>query len=332
MAKLIDELFLSKIRDSDLDVNTIESEFSGLRSYLRKLDLRDLAKYPLSNFRERIISYLVLNHMNYKTDQKINYNQVKHKGWLSNDNKRTIIKKLVVYHVYLQLIESGVSNDINLLKFLTDNIILMSLSKKDDEPYWREYILSLPSEDKEKIIIGKQYILTIPSIFCFKGESFHTGNSRSSEKFTNDSVSDLYHLLLGDLVIGKIKHDFLHDSDMLLDLFLDSSDIINMASYDYLYSLYKCTTLEEIISIPIDKLDRTARERLYKNIGEFLWCRLIKSIENNGEYSCYCNKRKSYEKIYNQHFQKTFMALIRSTDHCGNINVKHFDYILNNYL
>lgn len=272
--------------------NNIEREYPHLRKFI--LDYQERKhKYP--NYR-LIISHIMLEScpilLTYKNKDKINF-----------------LHRIVINYVNIQLQESGCS--INLSSWLLDNkIIEMEAQKnniiKKDELSWMQYSLNLPSDDRTNLLLGKQFIFIIPSLF----------------KLNNNA--ELYRMLLGDLTMCKIQSyaQITQNGDHFIgiDVVFDVMDIIKLSSIDYLYSLYKCRTLNEIISLNIDKNDISAKELLDKNIFNVLWTKFILITEH--EYS-YSKKKLYYDNHHDNNPEKTYKSLIRCIDDRGNINISN---------
>jgi hypothetical protein len=309
ISKMIKELFPNM--KSEI---TLESDYPYLRNYILSLiNNNDINKNNRNIIQEKIIAYLSLNTFS-KSSKQINS-----------------LIEIVSHFIAQQLEDRGCK--FNTRDFLTKNLYWVSKDKqiKDDQPYWVELSLSLPSDDKNNILIGRQYIFIFPSILDFKN------------KDNKSSINELYRILLGDLALEKIKNNFLNkcviqsndSNEIPIEISFNDEEIIYSSSYNYLHNLYKCSSLEEIFSLSNSfnhinksyKNDLIYHKILIDNTGNILWTKFIITYNN-----IYNSNKIYYDNIHKNNYNILIICLTRSLDLNGNINIKNFNCILSNYL
>ena len=235
----------------------------------------------------RIISYVALSMDN---------RNIKHKNEL--------LMEMIVNYTNYQLKSQGAKIDCR--QFLQQSLIW---STKSNEAYWNEVILSMPSNKNSCSLIGHQYIFRIPSTVDFK-DTISCGNQ------LRKPLEELYRLLLGDLAVRKIEL-YISPGDL-------RNEILNQASYDYLNKMHSVESLEELVYINIDSVDRQVRDLIHRQIAKILWNQLKNSSE-------YVDNNQKYEATYASDFCRTFLCLIRALDSDGHINSKMFHRMLCNF-
>jgi hypothetical protein len=194
---------------------------------------------------------------------------------------------------------------------------------KRDQAYWNEYLFQLPSDDKNNIIIGRQYQFQLPSFIVWKDQSDANDNEKNA-------LHELYRILVGHLAIHKIFYVLCKNCRHINVHPYDKSEILHIiltSSYDYLYNLYTSNDIQEAVSLNANTCDIVNQQVLYNIIGTMLWSKFITDCSKD-----YSMRQSVYDESYTKYRNRTILCLIRCIDANTHLNVDHFSQMIQNHL